>query len=77
MARTQDEPEPKGDGRSPWASHSDRFPNDQLLRGCKFRIYLRPKGKPALWRSIDGRIMDQPAALALVEAATVAVLVEA
>ncbi len=39
-----------------FADHTDRFPNDQRLRKCGWKIHARPKGKEALW-SKDGVIL--------------------
>ncbi len=41
--------EPEDDGRHPWASSVDRYPDDELLRRHGFSISIRREGSEPVW----------------------------
>ena len=61
MNRADDLPE----GNEAWASQSDRWPSDQLLREAGYQIHERRKDAEPVWRvGPQGRIVTQSQALA-------------
>jgi hypothetical protein len=60
MAKEAEHPENFG---HPSQDFTNRHENDRLLRKAGYTIVARVRGKPAIWRSNDGRVLTVEQAL--------------
>jgi hypothetical protein len=58
----------------PDGRRAPRFPDDDRLRAGGFRVHERRRGREAVWRGDDGRLLPQRAALAELDFREAAVL---